>query len=99
MTLGYRRITIDVSLLDARRNSGEINDHRPEEIRDTEFGLPPSNMKGAFGNEGALRFVNSSVWSMDSETISSARKTRVLSEVVAHPQNIAQPFSRFRRLS
>jgi hypothetical protein len=22
----------------------------------TEFGLPPSNMKGAFGNEGALRF-------------------------------------------
>jgi hypothetical protein len=22
----------------------------------TEFGLPPSNMKGAFGNEGALLF-------------------------------------------
>lgn len=22
----------------------------------TEFGLPPSNRKGAFGNEGALRF-------------------------------------------
>ncbi len=26
-------------------------------LRDrTEFGLPPSNMKGAFGNEGALLF-------------------------------------------
>jgi hypothetical protein len=23
----------------------------------TEFGLPPSNMKGAFENEGALRFL------------------------------------------
>jgi protein-S-isoprenylcysteine O-methyltransferase Ste14 len=39
------------------RESGiEINDHRSEEIWRTEFGLPPSNMRGAFGNEGALRF-------------------------------------------
>jgi hypothetical protein len=40
----------------SREGGIEINDHRPEEIRETEFGLPPSNMKGAFGNEGALPF-------------------------------------------
>ena len=51
-----------LNLLDARRNSGEINDHHPEEIRDTEFGLPSSNMKGAFGNEGALRFYLGRGW-------------------------------------
>jgi hypothetical protein len=27
-----------------------------DENQSTEFGLPPSNMKGAFGNEGALLF-------------------------------------------
>ena len=37
-----------------RRKPGEINDHRPGAIWDTEFGLSPSQMKGAFGNEGAL---------------------------------------------
>jgi hypothetical protein len=36
-----------------RRNPSEINDRRPEEIRETEFGLPPSNYEGRFGN-GAL---------------------------------------------
>jgi hypothetical protein len=40
----------------SRASEIEINDHRPGEIRGTEFGLPPSNMKGAFGNEGALLF-------------------------------------------
>jgi hypothetical protein len=33
-----------------------MNDHPAREITLTEFGLPPSNMEGAFGNEGALRF-------------------------------------------
>ena len=33
-----------------RRNPDEINDRRLEEIRATEFGLPPSNYEGRFGN-------------------------------------------------
>ena len=33
-----------------RRNPDEINDRRLEEIRETEFGLPPSNYEGRFGN-------------------------------------------------
>jgi hypothetical protein len=33
-----------------RRNLDEINDRRLEEIRETEFGLPPSNYEGRFGN-------------------------------------------------
>ena len=32
------------------RNLDEINDRRLEEIRETEFGLPPSNYEGRFGN-------------------------------------------------
>jgi hypothetical protein len=66
MILGYCRITVTVAavydrrewLPGIRRNPGEINDHPvPERFRGwTEFGLPPSNMKGAFGNGGALRF-------------------------------------------
>jgi hypothetical protein len=37
--------------------TGEMNDRRGSEFSQgrTEFGLSPSNMKGAFGNEGALR--------------------------------------------
>src|SRR5438270_7085618 len=33
-----------------RINPDEINDRRLEEIRETEFGLPPSNYEGRFGN-------------------------------------------------
>ena len=34
---------------------GEINDGSPRgEIREQQFGLSPSRMKGAFRNEGAL---------------------------------------------
>ncbi len=51
------------SALGAWTNPGEINDHRPACLLakscGTEFGLPPSNMKGAFGNEGVLRFFDS----------------------------------------
>ena len=32
------------------RNLDEINDRRLEEIRETEFGLPPSIYEGRFGN-------------------------------------------------
>jgi len=65
LILGYRRITVP-PLRDRTPSTllekvlGEINDHRPASLLakscGTEFGLPPSNMKGAFGNEGALRF-------------------------------------------
>src|SRR5216110_1129737 len=46
--LGYRRITTNENSPGIRRNPGEINDHRPEEIRETEFGLPPSKYEGRF---------------------------------------------------
>jgi hypothetical protein len=36
-----------------------IAQHFAGKVLGTEFGLPPSNMKGAFGNEGALRFFDS----------------------------------------
>jgi hypothetical protein len=39
-----------VRLIGVRRNPGEINDRRLEEIRETEFGLPPSNYEGRFGD-------------------------------------------------
>jgi hypothetical protein len=47
-------MTAEGGLAGVRREPGEINDHRPGEIRGTEFGLSPSNMKGVLGNEGAL---------------------------------------------
>jgi hypothetical protein len=53
---GYRRITGRASVAGVRRKLDEINDHRSGEIRGTEFGLLPSQMKGAFGDEGALPF-------------------------------------------
>ena len=41
----------------SRRNPGEINDHPGREIgRDRIRLIAINNMKGAFGNEGALRF-------------------------------------------
>jgi hypothetical protein len=54
LILGYRRITRHASVAGARREPDEINDHRPGEIRGTEFGLSSSQTKGAFGTEGAL---------------------------------------------
>ena len=51
---GYRRITSRVCGTGVRREPGEINDHPFAARRATEFGLSPSQMKGAFGNEGAL---------------------------------------------
>src|SRR5205814_8722060 len=48
LILGYRRITANENSPGIRRNPGEINDHRPEEIRETEFGLPPSKYEGRF---------------------------------------------------
>ena len=64
MILGYRRTTVAVAavydrrewLPGIRRNPGERNDHPVRHGGWTEFGLSPSNMKGAFGNGGALRF-------------------------------------------
>ena len=53
--LGYRRITANENSPGFRRNLGEINDHPwlrnwPDRIRL----IAIENMKGAFGNEGAL---------------------------------------------
>ena len=66
MILGYCHITVAIvsAVIDRRYNGSgrfrvsgiEINDHPRREIDRTEFGLPPSIMKGAFGNEGALLF-------------------------------------------
>ena len=53
--LGYRRITVlSRRSMTAEASSGvpqrrdEINDHPPEEIRETEFGLLPSKYEGRF---------------------------------------------------
>src|SRR5437763_4621416 len=46
-------------LIGVRRNPGEINDRRLEEIRETEFGLPPSNHEGRFGNGAPFAFLQS----------------------------------------
>src|SRR5438094_7687849 len=48
-----------VRLIGVRRNPGEINDRRLEEIRETEFGLPPSNYEGRFGNGAPFAFLQS----------------------------------------
>src|SRR5438477_12055299 len=48
LILVYRRITANENSPGIRRNPGEINDHRPGEIRETEFGLPPSKYEGRF---------------------------------------------------
>src|SRR5438105_855929 len=48
-----------VRLIGVRRNPGEINDRRLEEIRETEFGLPPSNHEGRFGNGAPFAFLQS----------------------------------------
>ena len=37
----------------------KINDRRLEEIRETEFGLPPSNYEGRFGNGAPFAFLQS----------------------------------------
>src|SRR5207302_10323550 len=42
-----------------RRNPDEINDRRLEEIRETEFGLPPSNYEGRFENGAPFAFLQS----------------------------------------
>jgi len=42
-----------------RRNPGEINDRRLEEIRETEFGLPPSHYEGRFENGAPFAFCHS----------------------------------------
>ena len=36
----------------SRASGIEINDHRPEEIRETEFGLPPSKYEGRLRKRG-----------------------------------------------
>src|SRR5450432_2406554 len=54
LILGYRRITLRASAAGGSCEWAEINDHRGWETSRTEFGLPLSQMKGAFGNEGAL---------------------------------------------
>jgi hypothetical protein len=38
------------------RNLDEINDRHLEEIRETEFGLRPSNYEGRFGNGAPFAF-------------------------------------------
>src|SRR5436190_22155058 len=48
-----------VRLIGVRRNPGEINDRRLEEIRETEFGLPPSNYEGRFENGAPFAFLQS----------------------------------------
>ena len=51
--LGYRRIMANEKFAGRFRESGiEINDHRPEEIRETEFGLTPSKYEGRFRKRG-----------------------------------------------
>jgi hypothetical protein len=55
--LGYRRITADENSPGSRRNPGEINDHPREQSRRQNSAYRHRNMKGAFGNEGALRFL------------------------------------------
>src|SRR6476620_877733 len=41
------------------RNLDEINDRHLEGIRETEFGLPPSNYEGRFGNGAPFAFLQS----------------------------------------
>jgi hypothetical protein len=71
-SLSFASEDVDLGTSPAKLELDEINDHRPAPVfpknsradwsspeklgLETEFGLPPSNMKGAFGNEGALRF-------------------------------------------
>src|SRR5450432_2261293 len=59
LILGYRRITLRASAAGGSCEWAEINDHRGWEISRTEFGLPLSHMKDAFGNEGALPLFSS----------------------------------------
>src|SRR5947207_11508673 len=73
--LGYRRIMVP-RLRDGRsRASGiEINDHRPGEIRETEFGLPPSKYEGRFRNRrrpSLFYFSTSSTHPSNCETVFS----------------------------
>ena len=55
--LGYRRTTANESSQGARRNLSEMNDH-PSRVCGTDRIrlIAIETMKGAFGNEGALRF-------------------------------------------
>src|SRR5437867_6639507 len=55
--LGYRRITANENSPGSRRNPGEINDHPREQSRRQNSAYRHRNMKGAFENEGALRFL------------------------------------------
>jgi hypothetical protein len=57
LILGYRRITANENSPGSRRNLGEINDHPREQSRRQNSAYRHRNMKGAFGNEGALRFL------------------------------------------
>jgi hypothetical protein len=65
LILGYRRITRSVAAVYDRRHGSravhpaiagwaEINDHRVPRLRDDKIRLIAIEMKGAFGNEGAL---------------------------------------------
>jgi hypothetical protein len=56
LILGYRRITVRASASGVPRKRGEINDHPREQSRRQNSAYRHQNMKGAFGNEGALRF-------------------------------------------
>src|SRR5882724_5500313 len=58
-------------------------------IAPTEFGLPPSNMKGAFGNEGALRFYLGCGWP-DAGFLSQQRQHLFHQCVRSDPMFLAQ---------
>jgi hypothetical protein len=53
--LGYRRTMANENSPGSRRNPGEMNDHPREQSRRQNSAYRHRNMKGAFGNEGALR--------------------------------------------
>ena len=57
LILGYRRITMRASASGVPRKRGEINDHPREQSRRQNSAYRHRNMKGVFGNEGALRFL------------------------------------------
>ena len=50
---GYGRTMWHASVTGVRRELDEINGHRLAVMRGTEFGLSPSQMKGAFGKTKA----------------------------------------------